>query len=254
MSMNLDVVRDRASERLGQRLRDGHARQQSARRAYALIRSAIRTGDLPQDAQLCEDRLVRDLDISRNAIRSALQKLGGDGIVMRRPRVGTVVVSQIGQFPVFECSETFTPNERTDVALVLIDTLDVPATAYLSAKLGDDVATFRMSEFLIMVGEEVIGIFSRYGRCEAPALEQPAPALTGPERTWYRRIYGEAPGAVDATIEAVAADDRTARLLGAGPGHPLLVRETLYRDRTLNPVELHYCFFDSRRAALRASA
>lgn len=237
---------------LSDRLRDGHTRQKSARRAYVLIRSAIRNGDLPRNGLISEEGLIRDLGTSRNAVRAALQWLGAEGIVMRRPRIGTVVATEIGQFPVFECSEDFSITAGVTAALSLIETADVPATAYLTARLGEEAETFRMSEFLIWRNGEAVGIFSRYGREAAPVLEQPYPSLTGPERTWFRRIHREAPGRVEVTIEATPADDRTARMLDIEPGDPLLVRETLYWNQAGEPTELHFCFFDARRASLRA--
>ncbi|WP_306205360.1 GntR family transcriptional regulator [Actinoplanes sp. RD1] len=235
---------------LGVRLRAGHALQQSPRRAYALLRSAIRDGGVPVLGRLAEDALVRDLATSRNAVRLALHKLGLDGLVERRPKTGTVVVSKIGRYPIFECAD---PTTGVTVNLSLIETRDVPATAYLAQRFEDEgLESLRMSEFVLTSGDRTVGIFSRYGLVAAPALEQAAPTLLPDEISWYRRIHREPPGPIEVTIEAVGADERTARLLGVEEGHPLLVRETLYRDRLERPAELHYTFLDSRMTSLHA--
>jgi len=235
---------------LGVRLRAGHALQQSPRRAYALLRSAIRDGNVPMLGKLAEDHLVKELATSRNAVRLALHQLGLDGLVERRPRTGTVVVSNIGQYPIFECSG---PTTGVTVRLHLVETRDVPVTTHLSRRFEREGGTLRMSEFLLEHLGRTVGIFCRYGLEPAPALEQPEPSLSPDERSWYRRIHQEPPGPIEVTIEAVGADERTARLLGVDEGHPLLVRETLYRDRDARPAELHYTFLDSRMTSLHAS-
>ncbi|PZU36179.1 MAG: hypothetical protein DI573_14200 [Microbacterium sp.] len=240
---------DLAAEMLSERLRNGHALQQSPRRVYALLRSAIRSGELPAHSRLEEADLVGELKTSRNAVRLALRQLGADGLVERRPGVGTVVVSQIHSFPVFECVG---PAIGVTGALLLIENQRIPPTPYLSSRLGGGTEPLHMSEFLVRVGGQTVGIFSRYGHQRAEALEQDRPLLSPGDLSWYRRIHGSAPGDISVVIEATTVDSRTARLLGLAEGSPLLVRETLYRDQTHAPVELHITYLDSRKASLMA--
>lgn len=234
---------------LSERLRNGHALQQSPRRVYALLRSAIRTGELPADTRLGEAELVIELKTSRNAVRLALQQLDADGLVDRRPGVGTVVVSQIHSFPVFEC---VSPSIGVSGALLLLENQRVPPTPYLSSRIGGGTEPLHMSEFLVRVGGQTVGVFSRYGHERAEALEQDRPFLEPGDLSWYRRIHGSAPGDIRVVVEATGADARTARLLGIDEGSPLLVRETLYFDQEHDPVELHSTYLDSRRASLQA--
>lgn len=238
-----------AAELLSERLRNGHALQQSPRRVYALLRSAIRAGVLPAHSRIEEADLIAELKTSRNAVRLALRQLGSDGLVERRPGVGTVVVSQIQSFPVFECVG---PAIGVTGALLLLETQRVPPTPYLSSRLGGGVEPLHMSEFLVRVGGQTVGVFSRYGHQRAEALEQDRPLLEPGDLSWYRRIHGSAPGDIRVVIEATTVDARTARLLALEEGSPLLVRETLYFDQTHTPVELHTTYLDSRRASLVA--
>jgi GntR family transcriptional regulator len=241
---------DLAAQMLSERLRNGHALQQSPRRVYALLRSAIRGGELPAHTRLEEADLIAELKTSRNAVRLALRQLGADGLVERRPGVGTVVVSQIQSFPVFECVG---PAIGVTGALLLLEAQRVPPTAYLSSRLGGATEALHMSEFLVRVGGQTVGIFSRYGHQRAEALEQDRPLLGPHDLSWYRRIHGAPPGDIRVVIEATLVDARTARLLGVEEGSPLLVRETLYFDETHTPVELHITYLDSRRASLWAT-
>jgi len=240
-----------ADRMLSDRLRGGHALQKSPRRAYALLRAAIRTGELPSSSRLEESSLVKALMTSRNAVRLALQQLGEDGLVERRPGAGTVVVEEIRQFPVFEC---LGPTLGVTAELCLVEAREVPLSAHLSSRFDRDQGTIWMSEYLVKVRGRAIGIFSRYGLAPAPALETARPVLGPDELSWYRRIHGEAPGDIHVAIEATGADERTAKLLGIERDRPLLMRETLYFDRTRTPRELHVTHLDSRRAALVTTA
>jgi len=53
--------------------------------------TAMRGGDFPDGRLPPEERLARDMGVSRATIRAALQSLAEDGIVSRRRRHGTVV-------------------------------------------------------------------------------------------------------------------------------------------------------------------
>lgn len=246
-----DAAQELATARLGERLRRGHTMQKSPHRVYALLRAAIRSGELPAHSKLDEAALVRELSTSRNAVRLALQNLALDGLVKRQPGVGTVVVSGINAFPIFECIEAVI---GATAALHLLETRDVSTNAYLRSRFGDNGATLRMSEFLIRTNGITVGIFSRYGLGPAPVLEAAEPVLSPGTISWYRRIHNEPPGDISVTVEATSADERTAELLDVTPGYPLLVRETLYSDLDLRPAELHIAHFDSRKAAVTANA
>lgn len=244
------VHNELAAARLGERLRRGHTMQKSPRRVYALLRAAIRSGELPANTKLDEGALMRELMTSRNAVRLALQNLAFDGLAERRPGVGTVVVSGINEFPIFECIEAVI---GATAALHHIETRDVSTNAFLGSRFGETGGTLRMSEFLISTDGVDVGVFSRYGRGPAPTLEAAEPVLSASHISWYRRIHNEPPGDISVTVEATSADERTAELLGVTPGHPLLVRETLYSDLQMVPAELHIAHFDSRKAAVTAN-
>lgn len=250
MTIRDDSDLDRAAAFRRERSKHSREMQKSPRRAYSLLRAAIRNGELPAQSKLDEQDLIDRLRTSRNAVRLALKKLDADGLVERRPGAGTVVVGEIRQYPIFECAQVRTGNSSS---LKLIETCDVPTSAYLAARFGSEIPSLRMSEFLIQIDGRAVGLFSRFGLDPAPVLEQPSPVLPPAHTSWYRRIHGQAPGDVHVVIEATMADDRTSRLLGVEEGYPLLVRETLYRDHLHQPAELHISHFDSRKAALVAT-
>lgn len=61
--------------------------------AYAHVRELILKGGLPMDAPLRQERIAKDLGISRLPVREALTRLESDGLVVFRPRRGYTVAS-----------------------------------------------------------------------------------------------------------------------------------------------------------------
>jgi DNA-binding GntR family transcriptional regulator len=61
--------------------------------AYLQIRHRIQTGQLEPEERLDQDRLARELGVSRVPIRQALIRLEAEGLVTSRPHVGATVAA-----------------------------------------------------------------------------------------------------------------------------------------------------------------
>ena len=59
--------------------------------AYNIIKEKIVNLQLQPSADISEEKLIQELNISRTPIREALQKLAKDGFVIVYPRKGTIV-------------------------------------------------------------------------------------------------------------------------------------------------------------------
>lgn len=59
--------------------------------AYNIIKEKIVSLQLQPSADISEEKLIQELNISRTPIREALQKLAKDGFVIVYPRKGTIV-------------------------------------------------------------------------------------------------------------------------------------------------------------------
>lgn len=66
-------------------------------RVYEKVEQSIVNGSLPLDMRLVEDDLARQLGVSRNPVRQALQRLAHEGFVQRRPGRGAFVHSPSAQ-------------------------------------------------------------------------------------------------------------------------------------------------------------
>ena len=58
---------------------------------YRTLRRQIMSGDLPPGAQVKEEHVAATLDVSRTPVRSALQRLTADGLLINRERRGAFV-------------------------------------------------------------------------------------------------------------------------------------------------------------------
>jgi DNA-binding GntR family transcriptional regulator len=84
--------------------------------AVAVIRKRILAGDLQPGERLHEERLTRELDISRPPLREALRLLENEGLITTRPRRGAFVTT-LTSHDVYEILTLRTMLERMSIEL-----------------------------------------------------------------------------------------------------------------------------------------
>lgn len=250
------------AEALGRAREGSHRRireilQTSPRRAHVLLRASIRRGVLSANEPVEEHSLIMSMMMSRNSIRSALQMLGNEGLILRRQRLGTSVVGSISELPLLEFlpisgwSTSSTPPESlADGPLILehLEQTEVLADRHVQGRL--QLATDRviMQEDLVIRGGEPIAILVGY----YPVGE----STDGPDGKDYDaridHLRSTAVSRIEATVEAINCDERTARVLGVAVGAAILVRETLVYDADGVPKMLAYGHYRGDRVALHA--
>jgi len=188
------------------------------------------------------------MTMSRNSVRSALQKLTDEHLITRRQRLGTTVVASIAELPLLELLPIAELTSGADLAeglaLQPLEQLLVLADQHIKAQLALETDFVLMQEDLLTQRGEPIGIIVGYYR-----IPESFRAEDKPHRDISRKFT---PGTFTATVEAVNADDRTAKSLGVAPGSALLVRETLVHDTEGTPRMLAYGHYRGDRVALRA--
>jgi GntR family transcriptional regulator len=232
--------------------------QTSAWRAHSLIRAGIRAGVIDQRDLLSEDRLIRAMDMTRASIREALQILAEEGLVERKRGAGTTVVRQLTQLPLSDLlplagRATTAPPLSSPLQATLLEFRIIPATEYMRDRLriGDEPVLLR--EHLIEQRGEAVGVATGYFPLE---LMRSVAAGADPE---YRLPVSVDPldhaaiASVDANIEAVACDQRSARLLGVAEGSPILLRETMIHGPDGAPQMLSYGRYRGDRISMRAA-
>jgi GntR family transcriptional regulator len=153
--------------------------QTSPRRVRDLLRSAIFAGELRIDDRLDENNLVHEFATSRTAVREALRMLAGEGLVRRQPRRGTVV---IGDRIVIDIDHFEKELENDVFVLRRVEHRRVPAWLGIRARLRIDVSEVAMTELLMVVEDEHVGVSVRYYH---PDLKR---SIVGGERRRVTRI------------------------------------------------------------------
>ncbi len=200
-----------------------------------LIRSArYRAGQLLPD----EVRLSREMGISRNTLRAALDRLVRDGLLERRRGVGTRVREPGATTNLTEWTSFSREMEIQGIAVrtFSISARRVPASAEAAQALGLAALTpvLRLDRLRGYDGAPVVHFRSWL---------HPRLGLTGREdfaRPLYeviREVSGVSPARSEERIRAIPAPRGIAASLRVAPGAPLLVRQRRVCDRGGRPLE-----------------
>lgn len=194
-------------------------RQTSPRRVRDLIGLAVRLGIHRPGDHLAEHELVEMFDTSRTAVRAALARLTHDGVIERRPRVGTRVRSEGLLVPMED------PIGRAMIEAQLIDERMVPNVSPIRERLEVEDDHVRMLEFRLMHRWKVVGLRTSYSTVGSPIR---APMLSSVDAGQEGRSGGRWAGRVELSVGAELLDETDARLLKVSTGLPVIVREMTY--------------------------
>ncbi|TPG44791.1 GntR family transcriptional regulator [Roseomonas nepalensis] len=212
-----------------------------ARRIYLVLRDRISSGALAPGTRLPgEPDLAAEHGVARVTMRRALDQLARDGLVQRRPGVGTFVRGERALPPtVVDFSDVFTHlkemGRRTEVRLLSFGYV-IPApevAAALELQAGEAV------QRAVRVRRMADGPFShltthvpgRIGRTYSEAELGSQPLLALLERS------GVGIGHARQSIGATLAGPEVASVLEVEIGAPLIALTRLVRDEEGHPVE-----------------
>ncbi|MBD0863763.1 GntR family transcriptional regulator [Gordonia sp. zg691] len=223
-----------------------NGRHSSVRWVRDMLAASIRAGHLPESAQLAEDALVSELGASRGTVRLALRSLADEGLLVRRPRLGTIVHARHARL---EIADTVDRSwQGPEISLQIIDQRTVPATAFLRSRLETEDRSVRLLDVLFRRRGEVIGIrtayFSRdvtydFGEYTGPISM--ASLSASHFRTPMTTVVTE--------VTAAAADARTSVLLGITENSPVLCRTQVFAGADGHPLQVSFDQYRSDRAS-----
>jgi GntR family transcriptional regulator len=203
-------------------------------RIQGKIRKTIETGGLrPGDAVPSERELARIHDVSLMTARHALASLEHEGAVERRRGVGTFVsapkihfnklmsyTEQMGSRSLNACSKVL-------LAKIIDDEQDVNARLALSPK-----SKVVKIERLRHAGDEPFALETCYLSAAQFSGLIGAPLQRESLFATLERNYNIELGYADEEVDATAADQRTAELLGVPKREPLLrIRQVIYSTK-----------------------
>lgn len=239
-----------------ERLLSNQAGPATARRAYELLRTLLRSGELTTADLLGEAQLTTMLGTSRNAVRRALRLLAEEGMLSRQPKVGTRLARDQIELAGAEVVPRVLLGGEAARRLV-IDTTSVelvPSTAVIRACLGEDVGEVGRIEQVFYVDGDPLCVRAGYTRRHAydrlVTSRQEVDSSPPPYPEVFRYLYAAEFGWSTTAVAAVRCEEHTAEVLRVAPGSPVLLREAAVFDVEGVAQELSYTHLRSDRIAL----
>ncbi len=211
----------------------------------------IQAGALRQgDAVPSERDLAVESGVSLMTARHALQKMAAEGLLTRRPNVGTFVAparihfNRLTSFTEEMHTRGYTPTSRMLRSAVVKGMDEV--SSRLSLPLGSELACLQR---LRLNGTEPFSVET----CYLPARHFDGILQEHLELkslfSILTEVYGIAISYADEEIDATSADPRTSRLLGVPPGSPILhIRQLLHGNA--GPIAYSTALYRSDRHSL----
>ena len=213
------------------KIRNGiHAYQ----RIQGKIRKVIETGDLrPGDAVPSERELARIHDVSLMTARHALASLEQEGAVERRRGVGTFVASpkihfnKLMSYTEQMGNRSLSTGSKVLVAMIIDDEQEVNARLSLSPKSRIvKLERLRLAAGAPFALETCYLSAAQFSGLLAAPLQHESLFAT------LERDYNVELSYADEEVDATAADQRTAELLGVPKREPLLrIRQVIYSTK-----------------------
>jgi GntR family transcriptional regulator len=219
-------------------------------RIQEMLRSQIASGMLAKGEQVpSETELADSFDTTRTTVRQALAQLTFEGLIIRRPGLGTFVAerpieSRMEAQPLRSFEEQM--EERgvhVDFRVLGFDREPASAAVAASLVISPGTTVYRLRRLRLVQGE-ILGLEDR-SMPERIGSGIPASALvTRPATIMVEAALGTPLGGTTVSVGAMAAQAETARILGIRRGSPVLVRSHTFFDQSAKPVltgESIYC-------------
>jgi GntR family transcriptional regulator len=240
--------------------RDFHQRQRpkarhennSTRRVYDLLRFSLPR--LEPEAHLVEESLVLGCSASRNTVRAVLRSLAEEGLIRRRPKVGTIVTGSM----LLPVDQVMTVRELGDTTPfttmgVVHEALTMPAPTILTERLSLPPGSWILVlEGLLYFDDVPMALSTSYIALRSPEQANPFPTDPDPVAFLESRL-GVRLGPSPTTVGALTADAATAAHLEITVGAAILWFEDVLTDDAGQAHALSQFRFRSDRIALFAS-
>ena len=211
--------------------------------AHAL-REAIASGRYPVGAQMpTEHELCEQLNVSRFTIREAIRVLSTAGLVLRKPRAGTVVAALPDDTRytqgIYSLRDLFQYAETTDFKYVYIGrvTLSKTLARRVSAPPGEEWI-YAMAIRYEIDGERPFVVTRLYLNPMLKGIGNALRSNRGPVYALIERDYGMRIDRVEQAIIGIILDEQDAANLGVPTGTPGLSITRSYFDISGRLIEL----------------
>jgi GntR family transcriptional regulator len=218
----------------------------AGRRIRDLIRAEMHRGAYADGRLPSEELLMRQMQVSRSVIRAAFELLRAEGLIDRIQGIGTVVVVELRRMTLEESQGVSPPDPSDPIARTrpkILDSCAVELPPPIARHLGVPAhAEGIRIDYVAEFDGRPLGLVTNYMRLpEAAAL---ASARFTSSYYAYLRDAGLETTETTYLMEAAAADDTDAALLGVAVGAPMMVAEQALFNRAGEPF--NYAFVRSR--------
>lgn len=231
---------------------ENRRRVDPARWARDVLRARVVGGEYADAPLPLEHDLIRQLGVSRNAVRAALELLRLEGLVRRVPGSGTFVVASKatqGLDQLRGLAESF-PSGGPVVNRVLAATI-VAAPPYVAERLAmTPGAPAVFIERLRHLDGEPVSLDASYLDAALAADLLDCDLVGSDVFVLLERELGVRLAAANLSIEAIASDAVTAGILGVAEGAPLLLLERLTSTDDGRPVDFEFVRYRGDRLSL----
>jgi GntR family transcriptional regulator len=188
-------------------------------------------GLLPTEMELCEQ-----YRISRSTVREALRKLRDVGLISRRRRIGTKVLSRTPPASYRQPTNSigdllqYADDTRVEILSKKRIVCDPPLAELLECRVGR--AWLKINSLrTIPDTPNPICMTTAYLDARLPDLDRNLEGIDGPISAMLERVYGVRIARIEQSIQAIALGKRQAKLLKSEPGSPaLLATRRYYRE------------------------
>lgn len=228
-------------------------RDNPARWARDVLRARAVAGMYTDRPLPLEHELVRQLGVSRNAVRAALELLRAEGLVRRVPGSGTFVVAtkaSQGLDRLRGLAESFPASAGPVVNQVLASDI-VEAPPYVAERLAmTPGASVVFIERLRRLDGEPVSLDASYLDAAHAAHLLDCDLVANDVFVLLEQELGLRLAAANLSIEAIASDPVTAGILGIAPGAPLLLLERLASLEGGRPIDFEFVRYRGDRLSL----
>lgn len=198
-----------------------------------------------------EPTLARELKVSRNTVRAAMSRLESEGLLERKPRVGTRVAPARPHVSLAEWYSFSGEMRRQGIEVqdFEVSVSHEAADADVAAGLGIDEGKLVWLLHRVRGWQDVPAVVS-------DSWLHPNVGLTGSEdfRRPLYQVIGEAGGAAPAVsreeITAAAAGAHVSKALHIGKSEPVLMRKRVILDAHGKPIEFNVNYYRTDRYTL----
>jgi DNA-binding GntR family transcriptional regulator len=217
-------------------------------RVHSLIRTQLRLGEHKRDESLVEEELMRTLGASRTAVRRAMDMLEEEGLIVRRPRHGTRVVSELIPVALTDMFPLSAGPRDRGVFIRQLTHRRIAASLALRGMLETDSPSISVFEqeiqrFGIPVALRIVYVPSEFLPDEVDETVLGHSVAADDWAGDFKHLFGVELAQIESTVEAAGADRWVARGLGVPEQSPVLVWEATMRGADERVRLLGYTYY-----------